>query len=121
MDKKEISLIDQFKKVEGQIIDELKATELSVDYEADNQEILASLKNYVLKVKSVEKLFDEYEAIAKKIEKLTGDEIKKQSITEAVVDMREDSDELKEEIEIIKGEPIAKKKKKKTNTAVKEL
>ena len=26
MDKKEISLIDQFKKVEGQIIDELKAT-----------------------------------------------------------------------------------------------
>lgn len=121
MEKKDVSLIDEFRKIEQQIIEQLNSTELSIDYEADNKAIVSTLKNYIEKVKRVEKLFDEYENVAKKIEKLTGDEIKKQSMTEAVVDLREDSEELKTEIENINGKVVVKKKKQKTNHAVKEF
>lgn len=129
--KREEALIEKFIKLENDIIDKLRETELSVDFEADRKNVIKSLKSYALKVKAVEKLFDEYEDTAKQIEQLTGEEENMQVITSAVVDLREDSDKLKSEIgvlteslteiENVNGEVIVKKKKKKSNESVKEM
>lgn len=119
---REEELISKFLEVEGEIFEKLKDTELSVDFEADRKTIVSSLKKYVAKVKSLEKLFDEYEGIAKKIELLTGEEENQQDATNAVVELREDSEELKDEIEKINGQFVVKKKrKKKSSDLVKEM
>lgn len=129
--KKEEALIEKFIKLENDIIDKLRETELSVDFESDRKSVIKSLKSYALKVKAVEKLFDAYEDTAKQIEQLTGEEENMQVITSAVVDLREDSDKLKSEIgelteslteiENINGAVVVKKKKKKSNESVKEM
>lgn len=119
---KEEELISKFLEVECEIYEKLKETEMTVDFDADRKTIVSTLKKYVAKVKSLEKLFDEYERIANKIELLTGEEENKQDATNAVVELREDSDELKDEIEKINGQIVVKKKKKKkTSNSVKEM
>ena len=46
----------------------------------------------------------------------------KKGVSEAVVELREDSDELKAEIEVINNQVVLKQKKKKTSSAkVKEF
>lgn len=121
MIKKENELLDKFKSIEEKILNELKATDLSIDYTADKKTIISGLKAYIRRVKSIEKILDEYEEISKKLEKVMGDDAKQEVITNAVVGLREDSEELKAEIEVINGNVQVKQKKKKTNSAVKEL
>ena len=121
MNKKDNELFDKFKEVEEKILKELKATDLLIDYGADSKTIISGLKAYIKRVKTIEKILDEYEAVSKKLEKAMGDDSKQGEITSAVVGLREDSDELKAEIEIINGNVHVKHKKKKTSAAVKEL
>ena len=68
-----------------------------------------------------DKLFAEYEAIAEKIGGSTNEEEKNHELACAVVDLREDSEEIKTEIESINGEVKVKQTKKKNNQAVREL
>lgn len=129
--KREEELVEKFRKLEDEIVDKLQSTKLEVDFNLDRKDVVKSLKNYVLKVKAVEKLFDEYEKTASKLEELTGEEESMQSVTTAVVELREDSDKLKDEIGIltetlnevenINGNIIVKQKKKKSNDSVKEM
>lgn len=121
MGKNENDLLDKFKEVEEKILNELKSTDLNIDYNADSKTIISGLKSYIKRVKAIEKILDEYESVSKKLEKVIGEESKQAGLASAVVGLREDSEELKTEIEIINGNVQVKQKKKKTSASVKEL
>lgn len=122
MAKRDIDLVEKFISLEDEIIDTLREIDSDIDFSADRKKVIAELKAYVLKVKKVDKLFEEYEKIAKKIEGSANEEEKNQDLTCAVVDLREDSEAVKTEIESINGEVKVKQtKKKKTSQAVREL
>lgn len=130
--KKEEELIEKFKKLEDEIVDKLQNIKLDVDFNSDRKEVVKGLKNYISKVRDVERLFEEYEAVANQLEKLTIED-NKQAVANAIVDMREDSEELKsqikklsqietfDEIANVNGNVVVKKKKKKTNERAKEM
>lgn len=130
--KKEEALIEKFKQLESEIIEKLQSTELSIDFSLNEKDVVKILKNYALKVKKVEKLFDEYEKTAEQIGELTGEEYGKQDVTNAVVELREDSEEIKteiekmskmnniSEIENIDGKVVVKKKKKNSGGSILE-
>ncbi|MBR3885786.1 MAG: hypothetical protein IKJ33_04930 [Clostridia bacterium] len=122
MTKKDMNMVEKFVGLEEEIIDLLKEAEMDIDFSADRKTIMAQLKSYITKVKKVDKLFEEYETLAAKIGGSTNEEEKNQELTCAVVDLREDSEELKTEIESINGEVKVKQtKKQKNNQAVREL
>ena len=109
--KKEVSLIDKFKKLEAEIIAILKENDIDFDDSLNAKEVKAKLKKYIANVKKMEKLFEEYELIAEKIEKISGDENDKVVMNEAVVNLRED--EVKETVvvENINNKVVVKRKK----------
>lgn len=120
--KKDNDLITKFKEIEDKILSELKQTELNIDYSADRKTIVSSLKSYIKRVKNIEKILDEYEALSRKLETAMVKGDKQTEVTTAVVDLREDSEELKTEIQIINGQTSVKRVKKKTTSAsVKEF
>ena len=121
MTKKDLDLVEKFTRLEEEIIDALKDAELNVDFSADRRAVMSELKSYVLSVKKVDKLFEEYEQLAKKIGGSTNDEEKNHELTCAVVDLRDEPEELKTEVVNINGEIKVKKTKKKNNQAVREL
>lgn len=122
MNKETNKLVDKFKEVEDKIMEELKQTKLDIDYNADRRTVISGLKAYIKRVKSIEKILDEYEAISQKLEQAMSSGEHKKDITQAVVELREDSDELKNEIQIINGQTMVKcVKKKATNVSVKEF
>lgn len=122
MAKQDLNLIDKFVDLEEQIIDLLKEVDSEIDFSADKKTVMSQLKSYISKVKKVDKLFEEYEKIAKKIESEANDESKDADLTYAVVDLREDSEAVKTEIENINGQVKVKQtKKKKTTQAAREL
>lgn len=121
MNNKETSLVERFKHIEDEIFEKLKDVELNIDYNEDRKLIMSSLKAYVKKVKNIEKLLDEYENVSEKLQELVSEEEKQAGVTQAVVDMREDSEELKTEIKNINGEVKIIKKKKNNSAAVKEF
>ncbi len=116
MDKKEISLVQKFKKLEGQLLSALNEVKIE-DIEKLTK---TQLKSFVKKVAKAGKLFDEYEAVALDIEKLTQAELEdansKLELAGAVVNFRETSQEVQDEIEIINNTvSVVKKKKLKSN------
>ena len=122
MAKQEITLVEKFVNLEEQIIDLLKEVDLEIDFSQDRKKVMTELKSYIMKVKKVDKLFEEYEKIAAKIEESSsGEDKKNHEIACAVVDLREDSEEVKTEIENIQGEIKVKQVKKKSKAAVREL
>lgn len=122
MAKQDLSLVEKFVDLEEQIIDLLKEVDGEIDFSADRKIVMSQLKTYVMKVKKVDKLFEEYEKLAKKIEGSSTDEEINQDLTYAVVDLREDSEAVKTEIESINGEVKVKQiKKKKSSAPVREL
>lgn len=122
MTKQELNLVDKFVALEEQIIDLLKEVDAEIDFSADRKKVMSQLKTYILKVKKVDKLFEEYENLAKKIESKSSDDEKNQELACAVVDLREDSETVKTEIENINGQIKVKQvKKKKSSQAVREL
>lgn len=122
MAKQDLNLVEKFVDLEEKIIDLLREVNSDIDFSADRKIVMSQLKEYVLKVKKVDKLFEEYESLAKKIEGASNEDEKSQDLTYAVVDLREDSEAVKTEIENINGEiKVKKTKKKKTSQAVREL
>ena len=120
--KKDNELITKFKEIEDKILSELKQTELNIDYSADRKTIVSGLKSYIKRVKNIEKILDEYEALSRKLETAMVKGDNQTEVTTAVVDLREDSEELKTEIQIINGQTSVKRVKKKTTSAsVKEF
>ena len=118
--KKEVSLIDKFKKLEAEIIAILKENDIDFDESLNEKEVKTKLKKYIANVKKMEKLFEEYELIAEKIEKISGDERDKGVMNEAVVNLREDN--LKEEIVVENiNNKVVVKRKKKVNGVQREL
>lgn len=121
MSKSNLELLEEFKKIEQQIIDCLKSSEISFDENSSRKNIMTDLKSYISKVKDAEKLFDEYEKIAKKLSKVASDDAKNHTVVEAVVDMREEPEEIKTEIIDIDNNVVIKKKKKKITGVSKEF
>ena len=118
--KKEVSLIDKFKKLEADIIAILKENDIDFDESLNEKEVKAKLKKYIANVKKMEKLFEEYELIAEKIEKISGDVNDKGVMNEAVVNLREDN--VKEEIVVENiNNKVVVKRKKKVNGVQREL
>ena len=122
MAKQDLNLVDKFVDLEEQIVDLLKEVDMDIDFSADRKTVISQLKSNIMKVKKVDKLFEEYEKLASKIEGSSTDDEKNQDLTYAVVDLREDSEVVKTEIESINGQVKVKQtKKKKTSQAVREL
>lgn len=115
-------LLDKFKEIEDKILRELKKTELNIDYNADKKTVISGLKDYIKRVKNIEKILDEYEAISRKLETAISKGDGKKDVASAVVELREDSEELKNEIQVINGQTMVKRVKKKASSAsVKEF
>lgn len=118
--KKEITLIERFKKLEAEIIDILKQNDVDFDENLNGKEVKAKLKKYIANVKKMEKLFEEYEAIAEKIEKISGDENDKGVMNEAVVNLREDKEQTEVVVDKATNTVIVKRKKK-SNVSQREM
>ena len=121
MAKKDLTLVEKFVDLEQKIIDSLMDVDYNIDFSADRKTLMSQLKEYIMKVKKVDKLFEEYEKIAQKIEGSTTEEEKNQDLACAVVDLREDSEQIKTEIESINGDVKVKQTKKKNKQASREL
>ena len=120
--KKEVSLIDKFKKLEAEIIEILKENDIDFDDSLNGKEVKAKLKKYIANVKKMEKLFEEYEQIAEKIEKISGDVNDKVVMNEAVVNLREEKEREQEEVVIENiNNTVVVKHKKKVNGVQREL
>ena len=118
--KKEITLIERFKKLEAEIIDILKQNDVDFDENLNGKEVKAKLKKYIANVKKMEKLFEEYEALAEKIEKISGDENDKGVMNEAVVNLREDKEQTEVVVDKVTNTVIVKRKKK-SNVSQREM
>ena len=109
--KREVSLIDRFKKLEADIIAILKENEVDFDESLNEKEDKAKLKKYIANVRKMEKLFEEYEQIAEKIEKISGDVNDKEVMNEAVVNLREDNEKEVVVVENVNNKVVVKRKK----------
>ena len=122
----EAELVERFRKLEAELVEVLKIEGISFDDETKKQSVKSQLKAYIKKVEKARKVFDEYESVAKEIEKIAAAEGKKGStsaeISEEVVNLREDEIVLGDEayldkLEIVDGKTVTVKKKKKTSGA----
>lgn len=120
MAKQDMSLVDKFKNLEQQLFDSLKNMDGKIDFDADKRTVLKNVKAYILKVKEIDNLFEEYEKIASMIEK-TANKEDSQEFSTAVVDLRELSEEYKTEVEFVDGSVKVKKSKKKNTPSIKEF
>ncbi len=130
MAKKDLTLVEEFRDLEQDLLETLEGLEVPVNFSADKKTVMAELKAYILQVKNIDVLFAEYEKIAEKIEALAHkDAEKNEQLANAVVGLREDSAEIKSEIEELRTEieniggevKVKQNKKKKNNSAVKEF
>ena len=130
MTKKQNELIEKFKILESELIDALKAANIEVSDDKDEKVTKAALKSYIGKVKKLKKIFDEYESVAKEIEDLSAKDKTSEVDLKQVVELREsdeNQDEIarayafEDEVEVIDGKVLTKRKKKKTNAPVKEF
>lgn len=129
MSKKLDDLIDRFKSIEKEIVVILNQQGLSFDETADKSTIKKTIKAYIKKVNKAQKLFDEYELIAKQIEDLANDEGESEALTKMVLDFKDAKlarsiDISKNEKDDSDGKKIDEKKlksKSKTKESVKEF
>ncbi len=112
MAKVDVSLVDKFKKLETEILDILKENNIDFDESVNDKTLKAMLKKYISNVRKVEKLFEEYEEVAQKIEDLSADSKQKAAVDEAVVNLREDAVQETVEVEHVGNKIIVKRKKK---------
>ena len=119
MEKKDVSLIEKFKKLETEIIKLLKENKIDFDESINEKTLKTKLKNYILNVKKIEKLFEEYEAVAEKFEGLSSAPKTSAEISEAVVGLREDKQEtvIAEKV----GDKIVVKRKRKIKGVQREM
>ena len=120
MEKQDISLVDKFKNLEQQLFDSLKDMDGKIDFDADKRTVLKNVKAYIMKVKEIDNLFSEYEKIASMIEK-TANKDENNEFSSAVIDLREQTEEYKTEVEFVDGNVKVKKSKKKNTPTAKEF
>ena len=119
MVKNEDNLVDKFKEIETEILSILKNNKLDFDENLDNKTLKSRLKKYIANVKKAEKLFEEYELIADKIEKASADAQGSHKINKEVVELRK---EAEESVIVEKtGDVIVVKRKKKIKGVEKEF
>ena len=94
--------------------------DVDFDENLNGKEVKAKLKKYIANVKKMEKLFEEYEALAEKIEKISGDENDKGVMNEAVVNLREDKEQTEVVVDKATNTVIVKRKKK-SNVSQREM
>lgn len=126
MKKKLENLVEKFKKKETEILEILKQNIPIFDEIQDNALVKKNIKDYIKKVNKAAKLFDEYEALAKEITDITGDDGESAELSKAVVEFREDmvvvkDNESKEIKEISKKKLKTKKSTKQEKVSVKEF
>ncbi len=127
MKKRLENLVEKFKSKEAEILEILKQNNAPVfDESLDKALVKKSIKDYIKKVNKAAKLFDEYEALAKEISDITGDEGESAELSKAVVEFREDEfvlpeTESKSEKKDEKKKPKTSKKTKQEKESVKEL
>lgn len=120
MDKR-TELLSKFKKIEGELVESLKLTNLEISENENNLE-KSEIEKYIKQVKKTRKLFDEYESIAAKIEKLASEKGQKIENSEEIVNLR--APEQQETIVMTEVLPDNKTKvttKKKTKKSVREF
>ena len=118
MKNKENELIEKFKELEVKLLDLLKIDAVDFSEEEKKSVVKNKLKAYIKKVEKARLVFEEYEQVAKKIEKLSADK----KISEDIVALREDlkTDEVEKYVDetlIEQGEVKVVKKKQKNNKA----
>lgn len=117
MSNNEISLVDRFKKLEEELVAVLKIEEPTFEDDTKKQVVKSQLKSYIKKVEKARQLFDEYETVAKEIEKLAKKD--KEAVSAEIVALREDEDVKEKEVyvnEILAEKGIVKQVKKKKKT-----
>ena len=112
MAKDNTALVDKFKKIEAEMLEILKENNIDFDESVSDKALKAMLKKYIANVRKIEKLFEEYEGIAKQIEEISSDSKEKAVIDEAVVNLREDDIQETVEIQNINNKIVVKRKKK---------
>lgn len=117
-------LIEKLENIEKKMLAAINSTKPLKDYTVDDKKLKDDLKKYIEKVRIMESLLDEYEEVVKEVGKLINNEKTEEMLAKMVVDMREDTQELKTLTEIINGEAVQKqivKKKKKSSERIKEF
>lgn len=117
-------LIEKLENIEKKMLAAINSTKPPKDYTVDDKKLKDDLKKYIEKVRIMESLLDEYEQVVKEVGKLINNEKTEELLAKMVVDMREDTQELKTLTEMINGEAVQKqivKKKKKSSERIKEF
>ena len=121
-------LINDFKKVESELIEILNEKGVFIDENENKAVVKKSLKEYIKKVNKAKKLFEEYETLAKQIEDIDSDDDDLPELSRVVLEFREsvqvesqerNFDEKKVSKKSKKSDE--KKNKKKNNEPVKEF
>lgn len=117
-------LIEKLEDIEKKMLAAINLTKPPKDYTVSDKQLKDDLKKYIEKVRIMESLLDEYEEIVKEVGKLINNEEAEDLLAKMVVDMREDTQELKTITEKIGNEIVQKqvvKKKKKSSERTKEF
>ena len=111
MKKSSKELMTRFKELEKELLETLKIKPVNIDEKMSKTEMKKEISQYIKKVKSAKKIFDEYEKTAEKIEKLAASE--SEELAKDVVDLRKIGDKLQSEIDSVSvNEKVEKRLKK---------
>ena len=124
---KTTELMQRFTELEQKLIDVLNMPSVDIDEKVTKATLKKNLSKYIKHVEEAKVLLEEYEKVAKEIEKLTSKKSDGETISKAVVDLREEekieefADAYATEIVVVDEKVTANKRKKKTKTSTKEL
>ena len=111
MKKSSKELMTRFKELEKELLETLKIKPVNIDEKMSKTEMKKEISQYIKKVKSAKKIFDEYEKTAEKIEKLAASE--SEELAKDVVDLRKIGDKLQSKIDSVSvNEKVEKRLKK---------
>lgn len=113
MKKSSKELMTRFKELEKELLETLKIKPVNIDEKMSKTEMKKEISQYIKKVKSAKKIFDEYEKTAEKIEKLAASE--SEELAKDVVDLRKIGDKLQSEIDLVSVDEKVEKRLKKSS------
>lgn len=113
MKKSSKELMTRFKELEKELLETLKIKPVNIDEKMSKTEMKKEISQYIKKVKSAKKIFDEYEKTAEKIEKLAASE--SEELAKDVVDLRKIGDKLQSEIDSVSVNKKVEKRLKKSS------
>ena len=113
MKKSSKELMTRFKELEKELLETLKIKPVNIDEKMSKTEMKKEISQYIKKVKSAKKIFDEYEKTAEKIEKLAASE--SEELAKDVVVLRKIGDKLQSEIDLVSVDEKVEKRLKKSS------